>query len=297
MATYNTHSILSQDVRKLLEGHPLTRALHPTHFGMFKKSKGCCSRPDGIDTHVLILCVGGQGVLEEGNRKSEVSANHLLLIPAGCPHAYGAAPGMDWSLYWTHFAGDGAEFYFSHFTKGIFLSKCPDAVFNKALSIFRDYHSLIYNNIKLDSLVKASQLLGYLLSFLFYSDLADTASEYSRKGVERAIEMMTENIESSLTLMELAGYSGLSKPHFSFLFKKTSGFSPIEYFNILKMRRACHYLDSTSMNIGEVSEKIGIDNQHYFSRLFSKVMGISPRDYRKLKTWYNPPGPGKSMST
>lgn len=286
MKTSHMHTILSQDVRRLLESHPLTSRLHPTHFGISKNERGICSRPNGTDTHILILCIGGHGILSVNDKKYDFSSNNLLLIPAGCPHEYGSFPGESWSIYWTHFSGTDSELYFSHIMKKIIPIPYSDSIFNKALAIFLDYHTCIYNNITTRSLIKASQLLGYLLSFLFYSDALEARTEYGKRGIEKALEMMNEKVEYSVTLQELAKYSGLSKPHFSFLFKKHTGFAPIEYFNMLKIRHACNYLESPDMNIGEISERIGIDNQHYFSRLFSKIMGVSPRDYRKLRTLY-----------
>lgn len=285
MKDYNTGYILSQEERRLVENHVLTKRLHPTHFGISKCKTGFTRRPQGAKEHILILCVDGFGILEKENRKYEISPNHILLIPANVTHGYGVLPGHSWNIYWAHFRGEDSEFFFKHITKAIFLRKYPDAAFMKALSLYREFHNCIYNNIKQNSLIKASQILSCLLSFLFFSDTADTSSENARKGVEKAIDLMGKNLDRSFSLEELACFAGLSKPHFSFLFKKTSGFSPIEYFNTLKMHRACQYLDATSMNIGEISEKLGMENQHYFSRLFSKVMGISPRNYRNKK-WY-----------
>ena len=93
---------------------------------------------------------------------------------------------------------------------------------------------------------------------------------------------MTDHLDTQITLEDLARDARLSKAHFSVLFKKETGFSPIDYFNHLKIRRACRMLDDPSCNVGEVGRRVGIPNIHYFSRLFSKVMGMSPTAYRRL---------------
>ena len=67
------------------------------------------------------------------------------------------------------------------------------------------------------------------------------------------------------------------------LFKKQTGHSPLTYFNLLKMQQACLLLDTTDMKINQICYKIGIEDTYYFSRLFSKIMGMSPREYRKIE--------------
>ena len=71
--------------------------------------------------------------------------------------------------------------------------------------------------------------------------------------------------------------------HFSVLFSKRTGYAPLTYFNQLKIQQACQLLDFTDMKVNQICYKIGIEDTYYFSRLFSKVMGMSPREYKKQK--------------
>ena len=66
-----------------------------------------------------------------------------------------------------------------------------------------------------------------------------------------------------------------------FYFKKHTGMSPLAYFNRLKIERACQLLKDTDLKVNQICLKLGIDDQYYFSRLFSKTMGISPTAYRE----------------
>lgn len=284
MDASRTHGIvLPPSVRAMLERHPLTSRLHPTHYGVYVDARGGCARPEGFDTHILILCTGGRGYLTFDGRERPVSAGHLLLIPERYPHGYGSAPGRAWSLYWSHFSGSASADYFGGL-KTPLLSRPPAAVFNRALAVFRDYHACLCREMTMSALILASQWLGCLLAGLFFPDISDSGAE-TGDGVERAVRFMEANIGRALSLAEMSARSGYSKPHFLSLFKKRTGFSPVEYFNHMKIRRACHLLGSASHNIAEISAMTGIENQHYFSRLFSKIMGVPPSSYRKSLGW------------
>jgi AraC-like DNA-binding protein len=278
--------ILSQDIVEFYKGHPLTQALYPTHFGIYNKISGSCERLSGTSTHILILCIGGQGFIQSESVNTNVVANDLLLIPAGCSHAYGTANDKTWDIYWTHFDGEDAHLFFKPFTD-VSLINIPEGLFNHSLTIYRDYYNCLSNELTHDNLVIAAQILRHLMGCLFFSRQTGVVSGFSRIGIETVIEMMKKNVHKSLSVKEIAAKSGYSVSHFLHLFKKETGFSPIDYFNNLKIRYACEKLVETSWSIGEIAEAVGIENQHYFSRMFSKIMGLSPREYRKQNDWLN----------
>jgi AraC-like DNA-binding protein len=84
-------------------------------------------------------------------------------------------------------------------------------------------------------------------------------------------------------LKEISGHLGLSASHFSNIFRNKTGYAPIEYFSRLKIQRACQYLDLTDLRVKEISSLLGYDDPYYFSRVFNKIMGDSPRNYKKKK--------------
>lgn len=57
----------------------------------------------------------------------------------------------------------------------------------------------------------------------------------------------------------------------------------LSYFNQLKIQKACQLLDFTDMKVNQVCFKVGIEDNFYFSRLFRKIMGMSPLAYKQMK--------------
>ena len=58
----------------------------------------------------------------------------------------------------------------------------------------------------------------------------------------------------------------------------------LAYFNKLKIERACELLKKTDLKINQICYKIGIEDPFYFSRLFSKTIGMSPTKYKEIRT-------------
>ena len=99
--------------------------------------------------------------------------------------------------------------------------------------------------------------------------------------IQKAISYMQANLQLPVTNSELAIASGCSCSQLSTLFKNSTGYSPINYFNQLKIQKACQYFYATNALVKEVAAQLGFDDPYYFSRLFTRLMGFSPNQYRK----------------
>ena len=126
--------------------------------------------------------------------------------------------------------------------------------------------------------------LGHFITTMIYNDRYDTRGKLNRKDViDNAVDFLSKNISEMLPLDKMAAAVNLSPSHFSYLFKKKTGFSPIEYFNHLKVQKACQYLLFTDLRVREIALELGIEDPYYFTRMFTKVMGMSPNNYREKK--------------
>ena len=123
-----------------------------------------------------------------------------------------------------------------------------------------------------------------IASFLYVKTYRE--AKFSKSKAENtffislATHFMTENLENKLTLKELASHFGYSESYMYRLFFKETGYEPMNYFLHMKIDRACQLLLHTNMKINQVALKLGFDDPYYFSRIFKKIVGTSPKDYR-----------------
>ncbi|MCD7937898.1 MAG: AraC family transcriptional regulator [Tannerellaceae bacterium] len=127
--------------------------------------------------------------------------------------------------------------------------------------------------------------LQYFLSSTYY--LSQFRGEYtgeedkSRDVITYAIHFMRENLGKKILVDDIARAAGLSTTYFSTFFQKQTGSSPISYLNNLRIQQGCQYLDFTDLKINQICHKIGYEDPYYFSRIFTKIMGMAPKEYRK----------------
>ena len=85
-----------------------------------------------------------------------------------------------------------------------------------------------------------------------------------------------------ISVAEIAELCHCSESHISHVFAKYCGMGVAEYTNSLRVSCAKEFLTSTDMRIQEISDAVGFSDSNYFSNVFRKAVGISPREYRKL---------------
>lgn len=97
-----------------------------------------------------------------------------------------------------------------------------------------------------------------------------------------SIEYMLRHLDKPLRVSTLISMAGFSDSYFFALFKSATGYAPIEFFIRLRMQRACKMLTARTISVKEVAAGLGYKDRFYFSRLFKSVIGIPPRDYRRM---------------
>ena len=99
----------------------------------------------------------------------------------------------------------------------------------------------------------------------------------------RSVQMyLMQNFRESITLEDLGKQFNLNPFYLQKQFKRFVGQTPSEYVIYLRMTQAKELLRNSRKTIGEIAAEVGIENLGYFSRLFKKQEGMSPRDYSKL---------------
>lgn len=126
------------------------------------------------------------------------------------------------------------------------------------------------------------KILFYELLLAIAHDFrSQTVTGSTTLAIEHTIEHMVNHYSEDLNLIGLAAMAGLSQSHYTRLFKKYSGHSPIDYLAHLRMDRAKELLSLSDYRLKAISQSVGYQDEFYFSRIFKKIVGMSPTAYAR----------------
>lgn len=125
-----------------------------------------------------------------------------------------------------------------------------------------------------------AQWMAALLDGLL-ATLRERKKNYRDRVVENVKSYIRANLHKRLSLNEVAAVFGFSPNYMSQLFAKNAGCNFVEYITNEKIAAAKEMLQAGDAKIYEIAQALGFENAFYFSKVFKKVAGCSPRDYQQ----------------
>lgn len=218
--------------------------------------------------HALSLRLAGSGHFEYEGRSFEISQGQLAYIPAGRDYQvsteYEEIMVLHFNLW--NYGGNQIEVF------------CP-----------RDgrVSQMLMNRI-LEEWERPRPGSNYRCTALFYELLAQLQDQSEMAGsrwealkkIRPSVECLQKRFfDPELTVEELAACSSVSSVYFRRLFHEVFGTAPQTYLTGLRIKRAQELLASGYYSVGETAEYSGFSDAKYFSTVFRKMTGMSPRQY------------------
>lgn len=272
--------VLPPDIRQKILSNEIIKDFHLTAIGHYphavyhdrERKKGC-------DEYILLYCLEGQGTIKIYNKTITLSANEFFIIPSNIAHHYKSSTTNPWSIYLVHFNGKNADHLYFRYTKQTDLDPIKIPFNEQKCDLFLKIIQLLERSYEDAYLELSNSYLVQFITTLVYQPLITSITE-TNNPVSKSINFMKKHIDQPLTISELASEQSLSISRYSEVFKFETGSSPISYFIHLKMQKSCQYLYFTNMSIKEIAVAVGFSDPYYFSRMFKKVLGISPSKYK-----------------
>jgi two-component system response regulator YesN len=111
------------------------------------------------------------------------------------------------------------------------------------------------------------------------------SKDFTMRLVSQAKNIIDNNLDKQLLLSDIAATLGISPSYLSTIFKKCTDRGFVDYITERKMKKAVELFLSKSLKIFEVAQLLGYDNAYYFSKVFKKQYGMSPKSFiAKRKT-------------
>ncbi|WP_076420617.1 AraC family transcriptional regulator [Colwellia sp. UCD-KL20] len=273
-----------------LKVHPLTEGMYPISLGK-SQNNFYQIQQKRTSSHWLIYSLTDHGVLHYKNKVRKLKRGDLVVISPNEAFEYklqienkkNIKIAHKNALFWINFDGCLADYFAQRL-----LMKMDDGVAHVGAltNISNDFDELLElgsRGYTATNVIHAVHVLQQSLSFLALQLRLTSFNNNSSFNLNDVETLMQNNLHQELSLDALAHHSQLSKFHFLKKFKELTDSSPIQHFINMKIQRACFYLDNSEKNIKSIGEELGYADPYYFSRLFKKVIGMSPKQYRESR--------------
>ncbi len=253
-------------------------------YHLYTQKKLPTYRPKGrVDYQLLYIASGKAHFFFNEEEETILTSGNMIVYRPKEMQKYVYYGEDQTEVYWIHFTGSEAkELLRKHGIKD-------------HMNYFYTGTSLEYTRIFKQMITELQQcqpdheeLLAILLRQIFIlihrqiTKERKIKNEYLESEMELALQYFNENYNTDINIENYATSRGMSISWFIRSFKQYTGTTPMQYIVNLRITNSQMLLENTTYSITEIAAIVGYDNPLYFSRLFSKQKGVSPKEYRKL---------------
>ncbi len=226
---------------------------------------------------VLQYCISGHGNLRYENRTYRVGPDETLLLLVPHNHRYWLEDDGRWEFFWISMNGQEAlriqQAILS--VTGPVIKLKPDTINHLASCCSR-----LVNGAETPGSASA---VAYEAAMVLYDDVFGSHPSFGGeyRTMQQVLSHIDGNLDKNLSVDDLAAVAGLSRAHFSRIFAANEGLPPAEFVLQKRLRQAAKLLTTAAtMPIKEVSVRCGFEDPNYFSKVFRRLYGINPSEFR-----------------
>ncbi len=253
-------------------------SLNVYNTGYQRCEAGYAWGPGARDHYLFHYVTEGRGTLTTAAGAVSVGPGGLFLIRPGEVVTYTADSREPWVYYWVGFNGTEAHRLinltgFAHGERLLYPENGGEL--REQLTRITDARG--------STPAHEAQMLGYL--YLFLGSLMSLSGGQklttSKQYVDKAVQFISRNYSRDITICDVADFVGISESHLYRVFSKELDMAPTQFLMRYRIGEAAAMLRSTGLAIGEIAASTGFRDPLYFSRVFKKVKGVSPREYTR----------------
>lgn len=230
-----------------------------------------------LDSFLFFIVLEGEGTFRYKKQEYVLNQGKCAFIDCNEPHSHTSS---DWKIAWVHFNGSNVKKIYNKY-----LERSGDTVFlTHNIHKYEDMINEIYNVSSSNDYLKdmhifnkLSNLLTLIMSETIYFD--DNKKKYD---IEEIRNYLDNNYLNSISLDSLSNAFFINKFYLTRAFKAKYGKTINSYILEKRISKAKELLRYKDSSIEDIAKECGIEDQNYFSRLFKKIEGISPKDYKKM---------------
>ena len=278
--------------------------LHLQEVGSLTAIKPHTSKREKLQSYLCFMVEDGEGELVYEGKKCELKAGDVVFID--CRKAYshstgnisstGNAHSVDnnhsteekdgeklWSLRWCHFYGPSMPAIYAKYCERGGQPVIRRADVSQYSTILTDIYTLASSSDYIRDM-RINGKLNDLLTLLMESSWHREAHTNAPKKMDISLvkSFLDEHYKEKLSLESVASHFFIDKHYLARLFKEQYGVTLVTYLQQVRITHAKRMLRFTDKSIEEIGLECGIGELNYFSRVFKKLEGVSPSEFRRV---------------
>lgn len=258
------------------QDYPDTNAHPQSHTFLWDKGRV-------LSDYTLVFISKGNGFFESSQVPLlKITEGTCFFLYPGIWHRYKPNPNLGWEEYWVSFKGSYPD---DLMLKDFFSLEEPvvEIGFNE---YFLDLFQRLIETVKSEEFGYQQIIPGITLEILGIINATSKFKNVSHANpttrlISKAKFIFQEAIENTINIEEMVKELPMGYSKFRKVFKQMTGFTPNQYYLEMRLNKAKSLLISTDLNIVEISHLTGFETLFYFSALFKKKNGVSPKFYRR----------------
>lgn len=258
-----------------------TSLLHLQEVGSLQAVQPHTSTRTNLVSFLCFVVLSGTGELKYEGEEYELTAGDGVFIDCRKAYSHSTSDNL-WALQWCHFYAPSLPAVYEKYKE-----RGGRPVFHPAdIASFVSILTELYNLASASDYIRDMRInekLGVLLTLLMEQSWHPESVTISRKRLELATvkAYLDEHYTKKIVLDDLEERFFINKFYLSKIFKETYGTTINNYLISKRITRAKQLLRFTDLTVDEIGAAVGMADANYFSRMFRKVEGSSPREYRK----------------
>ena len=250
--------------------------------GNLKALKPHSSSRENLESYLFFIVREGMGTVEYNGEIYKLSKGDCVFLDCSVKYEHKSSKDRLWSLQWVHFYGKSMNgIYRKYIERGgkpVFHLDLEEKYINSLNIIYALAESSDHiRDMRLNE--QLCSLITLLMEQKWKTELNGGSKQAGLNDIKEYIEA---NYNKKITLDDLAEKFYINKFYLSKIFRECYGMTVNNYLMYIRITKAKQLLRFTDLSIETIGIQCGIEDVNYFSRVFKKIEGITPRKYRLL---------------
>jgi AraC-like DNA-binding protein len=258
--------------------------LHLQEVGELQTLQPHISRRDGMTSFLFFIVTKGSGTLFYNSQEYSLHCGDCIFIDCKKPYAQSSSNEDLWALKWAHFYGFNLngiyEKYIERGGQPSFTPQNSDIISNLLTQLLELASSEDYiRDMKINE--KITNLLTLIMAESWHPENINCVG-LKKQSLHHVKSYLDEHYKEHITLNSLSEQFYINKFYLTRMFKEQFGTTILSYLDQVRITHAKQLLRFSDLTIETVGGEVGINDGAYFNRVFKKVEGVTPGEYRRV---------------